>query len=285
MSDEAKANNHKPKVARSPRYPGVPLERAIALTRRLQEEEGQYPAPLHNVLEHWGFSKNSGPGRIALAAVRNFGLVTTSGTGRDKMVAVSPLGLDIVLDDREVSEERDQAIQRAALLPQIHREVWEHLEEDLPPGDGGFRHYLLRERGFTSKGADGFIAQFRATVEFAGLAGSDRIASEEVENAVSDERLPAPRRETAARGRSLDPEPAQQHQSASQEAKPMPEIQHESQDLTIPIGGGQVAILRAPAKITAQQYHFLTTYFTAMKEAIITAPIEPQVPNASDEEN
>ena len=65
----------------------------------------------------------------------------------------------------------------------------------------------------------------------------------------------------------------------------MPELEQKSADHSIPIGDGNFAILRAPARITAQQYHFITTYLEAMKEAIITAPIEPQVPNASDEEN
>lgn len=54
------------------------------------------------------------------------------------------------------------------------------------------------------------------------------------------------------------------------------ETQPKQQDLSIPIGGGQVAILRALARITAEQYQFLVTYFEVMKEAIVVHPDESE---------
>ena len=43
-------------------------------------------------------------------------------------------------------------------------------------------------------------------------------------------------------------------------------------DLTIPLSGGRMAILRAPVTLTKADHKFLTDYLTLMRDALIAAP-------------
>jgi hypothetical protein len=81
---------------------------------------------------------------------------------------VSELGLRIVRDTREVSPERDRLLQDAALLPPIHRELWEKYRASLP-SDANLKHTLKFEYKFSDVGAREFAREFRATIAFARL--------------------------------------------------------------------------------------------------------------------
>jgi hypothetical protein len=153
---------------RSPSYPAIPIGVAVDKVRDLYQREKAYLTPLATVYQHWGYSPGSGSGAVAVAAALKFGLLEDEGSGPLRRARVSNLGLRIVRDTREESLERDRLLREAALLPPIHRELWEKYRGSLP-SDANLKHTLKFEYGFTDVGAHEFAREFRSTIAFARL--------------------------------------------------------------------------------------------------------------------
>ena len=190
MTNENQSATQKPKRKRSPAYPGINLDTALDLVRKLKEHQGEHPTHPQVVLQVWGYKGHTGPGAVALAALSYFGLINDGGTGEDRRVKISQLALEILWDDREESFERDQAIKKAALNPKIHRKLWDQFQGNLPPTDAGLRWHLLMEEKFSEGGADDFIRQFRHTISFAKLQPNDKILQSEADKEPSEEKQP-----------------------------------------------------------------------------------------------
>jgi hypothetical protein len=165
---------------RSPSYPAIGLEAAIQRARTLYQQEGCNSAPVEAVLGHWGYSPKSGAGLVTLAALKKFGLLVDEGSGAQRKAKVSPLALKIILDDREESPERDEAIRQAALAPAIHKELWEKYNGNLL-SDATMRHFLRMDKSFTDSAADELIREFRETASFAKLTVSDSLTNRGVD--------------------------------------------------------------------------------------------------------
>lgn len=161
--------SHRAKKQRSPSYPAIGLANAIERARVLYEHEGRNAAPAAAVVAHWGYSPKSSGGRLVLAALKKYGLISDKGSREHRQIQLTRLALAILLDDREVSPERDTAIRTAALEPGIHRELIERYPDGLP-SDASLRHHLLFDREFTEPAVKEFIPRFRETIDFAGLA-------------------------------------------------------------------------------------------------------------------
>jgi len=174
----------KKQEGRSPSYPGIPLGEAITRARTIYERDGRNSAPVTAILGHWGYKDGSGPGTIALAAVKKFRLLADEGDGPKRTAKLTELALRIVLDTREESQERAAHIREAALKPSIHAELWREFD-GVVPSDGTLRHKLVLDRKFTQRGADEFIQQFRSTIAFARLSESDIISEEHGETEIS----------------------------------------------------------------------------------------------------
>ena len=79
---------------------------------------------------------------------------------------------NILVDDRDDSQEKAERIREAALKPKIHDALLKQFGGELPE-NRVLRFHLLSECKFTEAGADDFITQFRSTLAFAGLWSSD----------------------------------------------------------------------------------------------------------------
>lgn len=162
------------KRPRSPKAPGVNLEHALTKAEAFYKKEPAHSAPAEVFMKHIGYSANSGLGKVALAALRGFGLVESRGNA----LALSPKALAIIQDRRPGSSERADAIRSAAMRPKVHADVLERFEGKVP-SDESLHFYLVNEKAFTDKGADQFIKQFTATMAFAGLTDGDILPSDE----------------------------------------------------------------------------------------------------------
>lgn len=168
------ATTPEPSRTRSPRYPGIDLGRAVERARALYNADGRNAIPVDAVWDHWGFSGKTGPSGVVLAALKYFGLIEDEGRGQERRIHLSDEGLLLVLDNEAREEDAIEAIQRAALAPKIHKELWAQFDGDIP-SDLNLRVTLEREKGFTPKGAQEFIRQFRRTLDYAGLIEPDRV--------------------------------------------------------------------------------------------------------------
>ncbi len=174
--------------SRSPRKPSIDLERAVELATILHRQILNHSSAKETVLQHWGYSPKSSNGLVAFGALRQFGLIDQR---RGQDAKLSPLALEIVLDERPDSPERDEAVCRAALNPILHQELWSKYAGKLP-SDAEIKLYLQRDKSFTPKGAEDFISQFRATIAYANLDASGNGAEEtSPEQREQDELIPS----------------------------------------------------------------------------------------------
>jgi hypothetical protein len=162
----------KPKRGRSPGYPGIDLEAAVERAQELWRAQRDNYANIGTVLHHWNYGPSSGAGLVTIAALKKFGFVEDEGSGATRRVRLTPLARAIVTDDRPDSTERTDRLKQAALLPAIHREVWNRYSGLLPP-EADLRYYLVNEREFTENGARDFVSQFLKTIAYAGLSSDD----------------------------------------------------------------------------------------------------------------
>lgn len=168
---------------RSPAYPGISLEDAVNKAEQLYEAEDDRFANIEAVAEHWGLSVTNSLFQVAIAALKQYGLLIDEGSKEHRKVKLTELAKDI-LEHPGDSPRRTELIHRAALTPKIHLELWEKYKGKLPP-DVSIRLYLVRERDgarFNKNHVDAFIAQFRSTIAYANLTESDIIPSAENEN-------------------------------------------------------------------------------------------------------
>lgn len=81
------------------------------------------------------------------------------------------------MDTRPDSSERRDLIRKAALAPKMHRELWDKWRNELPI-DAEIRHYLIFDRKFSENGAADLIAEYKATIGYAGLLEAGNMSSE-----------------------------------------------------------------------------------------------------------
>lgn len=170
------AEDHKKKRTRSPAYPAYGLEDSISKAHLLYKQEDRHPVPVEVAMQHWGYKSTSSGGIQSISSLKQFGLLDEDGGSANREVRLSQLALTILLHEND-SEERAEAIRIAALNPKIHREMWDKYSGKLP-SDASIKVYLTlnREQGVFNKDAvDGFIEQFRATIEYAQLTDFDKI--------------------------------------------------------------------------------------------------------------
>jgi len=245
------------KKGRSPAYPGIDLERALELARTLYKQERHHPAAQQTIFQHWGVPSTSSFGMVAISALRKYGLVETFGQRgpQSGQVKLSDVALNILLDDREDSPDRQVAIQRVALTPDIHAELWRKYQGTLP-SDQNLRFHLIRERGFTERGADEFIGEFRRTIAFARL-GPDTVLSEQNNDKMEGQKEPSVS--------SLQPVDTER----SQPRLPAQSATGQIREVPIPIQGSAWPALKAAFPLSEEAWTQMIAVLNAMKPGLV----------------
>ena len=163
----------KRKRGRSPSYPGIALGKAIDRAELLRKEERGNFAPVDAILGHWGYNSGSGLGLVNLAALVKFGLLEYEGSGRDRQARLTELAFAIILNPED-SGERLDAIQKAALNPPIHSELWDRYGRELP-SSMNMKLQLIRQ-GFLDNAASDLAQEYIETISFAKLLDLDNIS-------------------------------------------------------------------------------------------------------------
>ena len=106
-----------------------------------------------------GYAGISGSSAKTLSALRKFGLLE----GRGENMRISEDGLAILLAAPD-SSERIDAIRKCAFSPELFAELRERYGETLPSDEN--LNFLLVRKGFSAKGADEVIKNYKETVQF-----------------------------------------------------------------------------------------------------------------------
>jgi hypothetical protein len=155
---------------RSPAFPVVPLETALA---RLVEFEAHFkrtPARPDKVGDAWGIKTKAYADRIT-AAIRYFGLLDYQGAGKDRSVVISEEGRKYLRT--QVEGTKRDLIKAAALRPKQIAKYWQDWGKDRP-ADAACLDALM-DSGFSEAGARDFLKVYEATISFAGLTDSDKV--------------------------------------------------------------------------------------------------------------
>lgn len=165
-------------VHRSPAYPPYGLQEAIDKAKILWDKDGKHGTTREVALKHLGYTVKgdiAGMAARAISGLKKFGLTNESG----ERITLSHMALDIIVypntDERHI-----KALKEAALRPRIFNELYGKYIDGLP-SDETLRAELIREREFNPRQVDGFLRDFRATLEYAGLTvGGGKPVEEEM---------------------------------------------------------------------------------------------------------
>ena len=163
------ASQTKRNRTRSPSYPYLDLPGALEKAAALWQAEGKHATSVSVAMQHWGYKEESSTGYSCVAALKKFGLVDHEGMGETRQMRLSELALRILLDGDPQSADRRAALREAALGPRVHAELWERYGHDLP-SDQSLKRFLVLERSFNEASVDELLAEYRATMAYAGLS-------------------------------------------------------------------------------------------------------------------
>lgn len=172
MGSSEAEHGGKAKRKRSPNHPGLDLREALDKAKTLHKKEGRSAAHVDVILEHWGYTPKTGPGMVALAALKQFSLVEDEGSGSTRRARLTDVGWSIINDP--TSPRSQNLIRDLALRPPIYAELWRHFGGSLP-SDATLKEHLVLDSGFTERGAAELIRNLKETVAFAGLRGTDKL--------------------------------------------------------------------------------------------------------------
>lgn len=178
------AQGDKKRRKRSPNYPAIELESAVARLKVLHDSAKMHPLPAAAVHKLWGYEVSSG--NLCIAALKAYGLVETTGSGEKRKVQVSDRGRRIALD----SSNKNDLLQKAAVTPMIHAELWKKYQKGGLPPNATIQEYLVFERDgnrFNEDVVAGFIERFRKTISFAKLDSSGILEKETLDGSSSFE--------------------------------------------------------------------------------------------------
>ena len=149
--------------ARSPNFPQFTLTKALAMAEGLWTKEQRTAVPPEVAVKAFGFGTLSGPARVAIGAMRKYGLLDKTSGG----IRLSELALRIL--HPESPKDRQGAVREAALKPELFREL---STSHTGASDDALRSHLITRRNFTQRGAETFIESFRDAIQLASLNGS-----------------------------------------------------------------------------------------------------------------
>ncbi len=142
---------------KSPKYPNYPLSTAIENIRKVYNADRTAALPREVIAKHLGYSGLSGASDATIATLVQYGLLER--TGKAEM-RVTKLALDLLIPEND--QQKQYAINRAALMPPLFTEIWNHFDHRVPSQEA-LKTYLLR-REFHDRAIDPVTRSFEPTI-------------------------------------------------------------------------------------------------------------------------
>lgn len=161
----------KAKRERSPSFPFIPLPTAIKRLQEFEEKFGRHPTPAKLTGSAWGMKGWTSQAQQTLAALKAFGLVTYTGSANDLMASISDEGRTYLRAQQD--SVKADVLKRLALQPKVIAKYFAEWKTDRPD-DAVCLDRLVLKDGFTEATAKLFLSVYDGTIDYAGLADSDK---------------------------------------------------------------------------------------------------------------
>lgn len=242
MTDDTKTIQKKT-MKRSPAYPAINLQTAIARAKEFYDQEKDSWTNISVAVGHWGYKDKSSPGHRIISSLKQYGLMEEQEdrTGEDRLVRLTQRAKEIILDDRPDSEERLENIRNAALRPTIFKTLWEKYKD---ASDSNLAYYLKVKEDFNPKVVDDLIKVWRQNFTYARSGAIDILFSDEETEEETNQFLFAP--EVSKGKRKMTPPPVGYH------------------DYTLSLGKGKDVTLRAPIDLTEDDVQFMNQWLNRL---------------------
>jgi|ERR1017187_142520 hypothetical protein len=150
---------------RSPNYPGIGLRAAVGKITAVYNQDGLAASPKPAALKHMGFEKPHGEAGRVLSALKSFGLVEEA----NERVKLTQRGINIVARPEDDAQ-HVEALREAIIGPDIYRELLREYQTSGLPSDASLKSELIADRRFNPNAVDGFLSDFRDSLDFSGIS-------------------------------------------------------------------------------------------------------------------
>lgn len=154
---------------RSPNYPALSLPQAVALARKLWNSEKRTPVSNEAAATAMGFKSLSGPARVAIGSLRQYGLIDKADRGHVRM---SERAVHILIGE---GDERAKALKAAETAPDLFQEL---AKSHADASENAIRSFLVTKKNFVDDGARKAAKAFRETLNLAKSGASGYTADE-----------------------------------------------------------------------------------------------------------
>lgn len=157
---------------RSPSFPFIPLKTAVERLTAFEEHHKRSPVPSDRVGPAWGMKPKTSQAAQTLAALKAYGLLETHRGDGGRAIVVSDDGRTYLRAQQDSIKQ--EVLRRSALRPKQIETYWRDWKDDRP-ADAACLDALVLRGGFSQDGAEKFLRVYDATIDYAGLSGSDKI--------------------------------------------------------------------------------------------------------------
>ena len=167
---------------RSPNYPGIRLRAAVAKIEALYKADGLAASPRDAALKHMGYERLHSEAGRTLSALKSFGLVDDA----SDRIKLTQRGIEIVVRQSD-DPIRIKALKDAAVGPEIYRQIMKEYHSTGLPSETSLKSDLITVRKFNPTAVDGFVRDFKDTLQFAGLSDLKVLESQQQKEEKGDQ--------------------------------------------------------------------------------------------------
>ena len=166
---------------RSPNYPAIGLKAAVGKIEALYKADGWAASPKLAALKHMGYDKLHSEAARTLSALKSFGLIEET----VDRVKLTQRAIEIVARPHG-DVRREKALKDSAVSPEIYQQVMEEYRLSGLPSDSSLKSDLITVRKFNPSAVDGFVRDFRETIDLAGLSDYRSVDQQSIKEEASN---------------------------------------------------------------------------------------------------
>lgn len=259
-----------PSRTRSPSYPVIDLKAALEKAGQLYPH-GKHPLDLDTIAEQWDYKPGASTVNRVVAALKKYDLIEeVEDDGDDRLLKLTGLAEDILIDPDLETKEAQDAIREAAIAPLLHAVLWDRWGKNVP-AEAEIRRHLIKDRKFNDRYVDRAIQVYLDSIAFAGLKKDDKMEGG-IEGNDEDQEMPDAALQASQGPKKQPAYTDQPDQTAGKWNGPV---------ISFDLPRGNRVEIRLRSKLTPQEFEKLKKIFELSELAFVED--DPSDPEATGE--